>query len=113
MVLKMAALTCDFHPHRVLEKTASEVSLSGLQLHSAWIAGLVDLAIRRVIGSGRVATVKISYLGPAYQADSLLLELTCPKDRDSQNGISLHFRVTNGNRVTIAEGTARLIGHHL
>jgi len=112
MVLKMAALTCDYHPHRVLEKTASQGNLPGLLLHPAWIAGLVDWGIERLNCSGRIATVRISYLRPAYQADSLLLELAYPRDRGSQDLDALQFRVTNGHRAIIAEGTARLIGHH-
>lgn len=106
MVMKMSALTRDYHPCQLIEEAAAQRGLPALELHPAWIAGLVDMGIRSWPHSGRIAMVGISYLRPVYQGDTLIVELVTPKDRGRQGETALPFRVRNQQGGVAAEGTA-------
>jgi acyl dehydratase len=108
-VLKMAELTGDFHPVRLMDRVAGDAGYGGLVLHPVWISGLADAVMRGAFPACLVKCLAIDYLSSAVDTDTLTFALRCGTRDRSRGEISLTFRVKNQNDVLVAEGSAHIV----
>ncbi|MBI5569904.1 MAG: hypothetical protein HY914_08170 [Desulfomonile tiedjei] len=107
-IMKMAGLAKEYHPAQVLPRLARETDRRGRVLHSAWISGLADAAIRAVAPSTKVTALKICHENPAFESDTLTIEVTLAgEDRGGEVKV-FSFAIFNGRKRRIASGTARV-----
>jgi len=110
-VLKMAELTKDFHPVRVMDRVARGAGYAGMVLHPVWISGLADVGIRTAFPLCRVSVLSLTYPTPAVHSDTLTFELTC-QAHDKQTGeVKVTFQVKNLKGHPVADGWARIFLH--
>ena len=107
-ILKMAALAKDYHPAQVLPRLAREAGHRGLVLHPAWISGCADATIRVAEPNRRVSALTIRYDNPAFQTDTLTLEVNLAEEREQGAVKVLSFEIFNRRRQRVASGTAEV-----
>jgi hypothetical protein len=107
-MMKMSILTRDYHPLGLLPDVVAAGGLPGLRLHAAWIAGIVDEALRSIACGKRIASVRIDYLKPMHQRDTLYLELVQGEEAAGPDETVFRFKVLNQRRDVTAEGSAHL-----
>jgi len=105
--LAMAGLSRDFHPVRILNDVAAEAGHPGLVLHPLLISGFVGHALSQMAAGYGMSGITISYLAPAYQDDTLVLDCTLAA-RDRSGVIVLSFEVRHSKRGALALGRARM-----
>jgi hypothetical protein len=110
-LLRMAELTRDFHPVRLVRSIAKDAGFAGLVLHPAWVSGLADTGIRMAFPCGQVMSLSLRHRTAAVHADVLRVELTSGEPTAPQDGMSISFVVKNGKGIVVAEGEARIILH--
>jgi acyl dehydratase len=108
-VLKMAELTGDFHPFRLVDHAAGEAGYVGLVLHPVWISGLAEALMRREFPGCRVTNLSIAYRNSALDTDRLNVTLACQEYDARQSRVGLIFTVTKQKDVVVAHGKARII----
>jgi hypothetical protein len=110
--MKMSILTRDYHPLGLLREVVAAGGLAGLRLHPAWIPGLVDMGLKSIARGARITSVRINYVQPMYQRDTLTLELVRGEEVAGQDETVILLRVLNQRRDVTAEGSARLSPAH-
>ncbi len=107
-LLRMAELTRDFHPVRLVPQVAKDAGFAGLLLHPAWISGLADAGIRMAFPCGEVMSLAVSHRGTAVHGDILSLELAC-KEQNFPGEVRVSFLVKNQQGTLVGEGEARIV----
>ena len=108
-LLRMAELTRDFHPVRLVPRVAKDAGHVGLLLHPTWISGLSDAGIRTAFSCCRVMSLAVSHRGTAVHLDILSLELACQEQNNRKGELSVSFCVKNQRGSLVAEGVARIL----
>jgi len=107
-VLKMAGLAKDYHPAHVLPRLARAAGHRDLVLHSSWISGLADAAMRAVAPGTKVTALTIRYENPAFQTDTLTIEIAPAGDDQNGEEKVFWFAVLNQRKQRIASGRAQV-----
>ncbi|MBM3298703.1 MAG: hypothetical protein FJY85_01970 [Deltaproteobacteria bacterium] len=104
--LSMAAMTRDYHPRHVVPDIAARSGDRKTELHSSWISGLIEIAVRRYVPEGFPEHVAVTYHSPAYQGTTLFLTVRPEGQDPTREGSVLRFEVRDGRRRLVATGEA-------
>ncbi len=107
-LLRMAELTRDFHPVRLVPQVAEDAGFGGLLLHPAWISGIADTGIRTAFPCGRVIRLMLIHRGSSVHTDILSFELTCQEQDMQKKEVDVSFLMKNQRGDVVAQGEARI-----
>jgi hypothetical protein len=107
--MDMAILTGDFSPLKMLPRVVDSKWHSSAQLHSAWISGLVGIALQRACGGHDPLEVEIRYLAAGQQGEEIIFTSWVEENPEMPARTVIVFEVSTGRHGLVAKGRASVL----